>query len=539
MESEPASAQSGLGKSGLSEGEVRQALDRVTSRPPLSRSKRLSGFLRYIVEETLAARAERISGYSIAIDVFKRPDTFDPSIDSLVRVEAGRLRRRLAEYYREEGADDPIEISLPKGSYVPAFKTRLESRARDASQPMPERRGPSIVVLPFQNYSGNPEDQFFADGLTEETTANLARFKDLFVFARSSTARLVREGADVRQLHGELGVDLVLESSVRKSSDTVRITVQLIAAATEGHVFAEQFERPCTPDGIFEIQDEIARLIAGRVADRYGPIGRYAARASSTGRSKQWETYLWINRFYDNYSKHLPHLHLEVRDGLEAAMESDPDSSDAWAALAAVYLDEYRLHLNERSDFPALDRALEAALRSVACDPDNAMAYQFLAITYFHRREFADFEIAAQRALELNSGHADALADIGFCYAYAGQWDRGLGLIERALQLSPVHPGWYHMPPALRQLLDDDPEAALLEMKQSPMPGFFWYHALMACFFAWAGRNSEAADEVRQLEAVFPEFAANARSELRIWIDDDELIEMLLEGWRRAGLLAT
>ena len=167
------------------------------------------------------------------------------------------------------------------------------------------------------------------------------------------------------------------------------------------------------------------------------------------------------------------------------------------------------------------------------------MAYQFLAIIYYHRHELNDFELAAQRALELNPGHADALADIGFCYACAGQWSQGLGLIERALQLSPVHPGWYHMPPAFHKLLDDDPEAALLEMKQSPMPGFFWYHALMASFFACADLKSEAADELRELEAVCPDFAAKARSELRIWFDNDELIERLTEGWRKAGLPVT
>lgn len=536
MDIEPTSAQCELGKSGLSEDEVRQALDRITGRPPLSRSQRLSAFLRYIVEETLAGRAERISGYAIAIDVFKRPESFDPSSDSLVRVEAGRLRRRLAEYYYEEGAEDPIEISLPKGSYIPTFKTRSARRVRDAAPTGTAHRGPSIAVLPFHDYSGNPDDRFFADGLTEETTANLARFKDLFVFARSTTARLAREGADVRQLHLELGVDLVLESSLRKSDDRVRVTVQLIDAATEGQIFSKRFERPSTQRGIFEIQDEIARLIAGHIADRYGPIGRYAARAPRAGRSSRWETYLWIIRFYENYAKHLPDLHLEVRDGLEAALASDPESSDGWAALAAVYLDEYRLHLNERSDFPALDRALEAALRGVACDPDNAMAYQFLATTYFHRHERADFELAAQKALELNPGHADALADIGFCYAASGHWERGLELIERALELSPVHPGWYHVPPALRKLLNDDPEAALLEMKQSPMPGFYWYHALMACFFAWAGRDSEAADEVGELLEVFPDFAAEARREPRIWMDDEALIEKLLEGWRKAGL---
>ena len=525
-----------MGESAPSEGEIRRALDRAVSQPPLSRSDRLSGFLRYVVDETLAGRGGTISGYTIALDVFGKPESFDPAIDSIVRVEAGRLRRRLAEYYREAGAADPVEIYLTRGSYAPTFKARAAQSAERSTIAAPPQRGPSIAVLPFQNYSADPDDQFFVDGLTEETIANLARFKDLFVFSRSTTRRLAQDGASVRQVHEQLGADLVLEGSVRRSSESVRVTIQLIDAASDGHILAEQFERPCTTDAVFEIQDEIARLVAGRVADRYGPLGRYVSRASRAGRAKRSETYLWITRFYENYSKHDPDLHLEVRNGLEAAVELDPDSSDAWAALAAVYLDEHRLHLNERSDFPALDRALDAALRAVVCDPDNAMAYQFLAVTHYHRRDMVDFDIAARRAVELNPGHADVLADVGFCYAYAGEWDRGLALIERALAISPVHPGWYHMPAALRALLDDDPQAAILELKKSPMPGFFWYHALLAACLAWADCMREAAAEAEAVLAAFPDFAARAQSEMRIWLDDEAAIDKVSQGLRRAGL---
>ena len=521
------------------EGEVRQALERLTARPPLSRSDRLSRFLRYIVEEALAGRADVISGYSIAVDVFNKPEDFDPTIDSIVRVEAGRLRQRLSEYYYEAGRDDPVEISLPRGRYAPAFKSRqIDARPASAAAELPHH-GPSIAVLPFRSYGTTSTDQDFVDGLTEETTVNLARFKDLLVFSRSTTAKLVRDGADIRQLRSELGVDFVVECSVRKTSDKVRVAAQLIDAESGGLILAERIERPCTPDGVFDIQDKIAQLVAGRIADRYGLLGRYLARASRSGRSKRWETYLWTVRFYRYYATHDPALHLEVREGLEQALVSDPDSSDATAALAAIYLDEYRLHLNARSGFPALDRALEAALRGVTCDPDNAMAYQFLALTYYHRGELVDFDISAQRAIELNPGHPDVLADIGHCYALAGEWEQGLPLIGRAMEISPVHPGWYHHAPALKRLLDGDPEIALRELKSIPMQGFYWYHALLACIFALAGRNAEAADEVEALLRIAPDFSEKAQSECRIWTANQALIEKLSEGWREAGLAAT
>ena len=250
----------GAGRACPSHDEVRAALERLTSQPPLSRSGRLSKFLAYIVEESLAGRGDAIIGYTVGIDVFGKPESFDPSVDTIVRVEAGRLRRSLAEYYREAGADDTVEITLPKGGYVPAFRYRtgapVAATAVVPATPTLPDRGPSIAVLPFEDYSCGPDDRFFADGLTEETTANLARFKDLFVFSRSTATKLTRDGADIRRLHEEIGVDFVLEGSVRKSSHAVRVTIQLIDAATDGHILAERFERPCTPEGVFEIQDE-------------------------------------------------------------------------------------------------------------------------------------------------------------------------------------------------------------------------------------------------------------------------------------------
>lgn len=534
---------SGSGECPL-DAEVHSAVGRITSQPPLSKSERLSGFLRYIVDETLAGRADKIIGYTIGVDVFGKPESFDPSVDTIVRVEAGRLRRSLDQYYREAGAEDPVEIIVPKGAYVPEFRYRTGKRVITAQVTSPtdqyisiqSDRGPSIVVLPFANYGVDEKDQFFADGLTEETIANLARFKDLFVFSRSTTSALAQEGMKIRQLREELGVDFVVEGSVRKTPQMVRATIQLIDAETDGHILAENFDRACTPEGVFEIQDEIARLVAARVADRHGPIGRYVQRARRSGGSKTWETYNWITRFYDYYATHDPQRHAEVRDGLDKALEHDEDSSDGWAALSIVLLDEFRIHMNERHNFPALEKSLENAQRAVFSDPENAFAYQALAIAHFHSRNEADFHVAAERSLNLNPGHADVLADIGHCYCMKGDWDRGLPLMKRAIELSPVHPGWYHHGIAWHHQMSGNACAAIEEIAQAPMPGFYWHHAFLAAFHAGNGDHDLASDQVRELLSIYPDFCERVKDEFAIWCVNDDLTEIMLNGWRKAGL---
>lgn len=517
-------------------GSVRRELAVILSEPPLNGSDRLKRFLNYIVTETLDGRAERLSGYSIAIDVFDKPEDFDPTIDSIVRVEASRLRRRLNQHYAETTRGPAVKIILPKGTYVPEFEELAAAPSPPAMDAGQSKRGPSIAVLPFQNFSGNPDDQFFAAGLTEETIANLARFKELFVFSRSTTTKLVQDGADIRQLHKELGVDFVLEGSLRKTPDVVRVTAQLIDAATDGHIFAQQFDRPCTPEGMFEIQDEIALLVAGRITDGLGPLGRYVARAKRDGRSQHWNTYRWITRFYEYYATADPAIHLEVRDGLPAALERDPNSSDGWAALSIVLLNEFTFHINERANHLALDEALQYALQAVNTDPENAFAYQALALTRFHNQEFEEFTIAAERALTLNPGHASALADVGTCYAAMGDWDRGLPLISRAIELSPVHPGWYHIAPAAHLLIQRNADAALTELKKGAMPGFYWYHAMLVCALGALGETDQAKAEASQLLAIYPDFADNFRRELQIWSMSEEWAEVFTSGLRAAGL---
>ena len=520
---------------------VRTQLDRILASPDFSGAARISAFLRFVVEEALEGRADRLKGYAVGLEVFGRDESFDPQTDPVVRVEAGRLRRRLREYYLTAGQHDPIHIEIPRGRYAPVIQSQDELQTEPAAPAAvpgeaPTRHGPSIAVMPFQNYGADPGDQFFADGLTEETVANLARFRDLFVFSRTTTASLAKSGTAVSEIHERLGADFVLEGSVRKTAQVARVTIQLIDATTDGHLLAEQFDRPCTPEAIFEIQDEIAQLVASRVADRYGPLGRSAGRASRTGRSARWETYGWITRFYDYYATHNPERHQEIRTGLPRALEADPDSSDGWAALALVLLDEYRLHINQRQSYPALENALEHSLRAVTCDPENAFAYQVLALVYFHLRELTDFEIAAERAVKLNPGHADVLADIGFCYCVSGDWSRGIPMLERAIELSPIHPGWYRIPLAMHRMLNGDANGAIRELKWGPMVGHHWYHALLAWFFAERGDEETTRAELSALLSVFPDFAELARAELKIWGVYDDLVARAVAGWRKAGL---
>ena len=281
---------------------IREQLVRILNSGPFHQSQRRQRFLEYLVNETLAGRGERLKAYNVALEVFERPETFDPTVDNLVRIEAARLREKLREYYGTEGQSDAIHIDLPKGTYAPLIEFREGEQqvksvskrrmrwqttvpvlalilmlgavgawlTRDLWMPAPEgaaRRpeGPAIAVLPFANLSDDPKQEYFSDGLTEDLMTELSRASsDLRVLARNTTFQYKGKAVDVPKLGRELGARYVLEGSVRRTDDRLRVMAQLIDTQTGAHVWADRFDREMAD--IFLVQDEIVSQIVAKIA---------------------------------------------------------------------------------------------------------------------------------------------------------------------------------------------------------------------------------------------------------------------------------
>ena len=246
--------------------------------------------------------------------------------------------------------------------------------------------------------------------------------------------------------------------------------------------------------------------------------------------------YELVLRFYQYWSG-ASELHEEIRLGLEHCLKTDGNYSCAWAALAFLYLDEYRLQINPQPDAePPLDRAMHAASKAVALNSDCPMAYQALFCKHFHRHEIDEFLTAGERALQLNPNHADMLADLGLDLYFIGDRERGLALAEKAIRLSPIHPGWYHLARCMHLFWTKDYQEVLKELRKYNMPQHYGYHLLLAGTCAHLGRKEEARNAVSCL-AEHIAFIANPRFELRKWNIDEDLIDALFEGLRLAGMV--
>ena len=520
----------------------------ITASPSFASSDRLIRFLRFVIDEALADRANRLKEYTIALEVFDQDDSFNPQTNTIVRVHAGRLRRRLERYYLTDGTADEIRIDIPKGGYAPVFEQRFDNQnVSDVVVPPAETRpapddvgalptGPSIAVLPFDNLSVDPEQGYFADGIAEEVLNALTRFSELRVIARHSTFKYKGQLIDVRDVGKDLGADFVLEGSVRKGGDTIRVTAQLLDGKSGEHLYSNTFDRDLTVANVLEIQDDIAGEIVSTIGDMSGVIARTLTQVAKRKPPQQFDSYDAVLQFYEYLSIVRPDLHIKVRDALERAVASDPDYSIAWAALSLVHNDEVRFGFNPRPDANARDDALKAAQTAVVSDPTSSTAYHALFVSHFHRGEIDEFRAAGDRALGLNRNHTDMLADFGLMLTCIGESDRGIAYADKAIALAPVHPGWFHAAAALDHFDKRNHDAALIEAKKIQMNEFYVTHFLIAMVEGQLGHEDEAHDAAGQLLHLMPEFPMMFRAIMNAWNFKEDFIQHAAEGLRNAGL---
>jgi len=395
--------------------------------------------------------------------------------------------------------------------------------------------GPSIAVLPFTNMSGDPGDEYFSNGLTEDIITALSRFSDLFVIARNSTFQFKGESVDVRDVGRQLGARYVLEGSVRRSQDHLRVTVQLLDAADGKHLWSETYDRALTAADVFAVQDEITGRVAGSLGSSEAPLWKsqmQELRAKRTDSLEAYECTLLVPLFYESFSRA---AHGEARDCLERAVKLAPDYSRAWSALAWMYIEEYKYSYNLRPE--PLGRALAAAQRAIELDKRNQDGYYALAIINYLRQEDLDsFHALAEQAIELNPNNATVIADLGLWTAYSGDWERGMPLIRKATILNPLHPRWVYFAFVLDHYRNGLYREALTEALKINLPENPGVQTGLLAVYGQLGETEKAKDKLEEIRAKHPGVIDDPRAWFVKRRMPAELVESLMDGLRKAGL---
>jgi len=532
-------------ESSLPDDFVQSQLARIVASRQFRNAPRLSRFLTFVVEQSLAGRSDQIKGYTIGLEVFDKEDDFDPQTDTIVRVQARALRQKLDQYYRQDGADDPVHIVIAKGGYQPEFYVQsvdespneAHKNTLDDTQPPTAAVSdkPSIAILPFECIGLGTDCNFLALGLTEGVITDLSRFKYFSVFSRSTTQEAKKQQLSIAQIYQKFRPDFVLEGTFRIRNELIETRIKLIDAAADSIMMTYQIDMRMDPDHIYDVQDEMCARIAARIAVD-GPIGNFVQNAQRSRPAIKWETYAWVSRYFE-YGIQMDQVDRdEIEAGLKHAVTSDPRSAEARAALSMIEVENYRFMSEDVGDQTKLDLAMQYAQRAVRLDPQSAMAHQSLALAYFHSNRFTDFRAAVRRALELNPGHGDMLATFGLCFVRRAEWDEGIPLLDRALSLNPLHPDWYHMPKAMYLMMTKGPEEAIAEFTKRPMPDFFAFHFMLLWFHVEAGDMDEARIEKGRLLDIAPKTEQFTRRYFDAICLCDEIADRAIAAFRKVDL---
>jgi tetratricopeptide (TPR) repeat protein len=356
----------------------------------------------------------------------------------------------------------------------------------------------------------------------------------LRVIAFQSTLRYKNVMRDAQELGRDLNIRFFLEGSVRKEAMLIKITVRLVDTASGLQVWGDQYQRQPKPDKLIALQEEIAQEVAAKIGSEYGIIPRNLSKESRKKPPESLDTYEASLRFYHHVNVLTPETFEEALRVLEQAVTREPECGLAWSQLATLYCINYALQPSPLKT--PFEKALVFVTKGVALDPQNQFVRIAKTNLHFLRNERDLFLLEAEKALALNPSSPFNIGYLGWAIALYGEWDRGLAILRKGMELNPHYPGWFRMAPYCYFYHQGRYLEALQEAHQFQMPQFFWDPLMCAAALGQLRRDQEAAQALAELLAVKPDFPSQARFLIGCQVKPPDLVEGLLDGLRLAGL---
>jgi TolB-like protein len=430
---------------------VREELTFILNSDDFRNSPVLAKFLEFVVLEKIFLRDEEIKEYTIGVKALGRPPDFNPQIDPIVRIHAGRVRMALFHFYNTEGKFHKIVIDIPKGSYVPSFslrdseKTTSQTEQNFEAEFVPVSNGyapveghikPVLAVLPFTNLSSDNSKDFFVAGIGEQISTDMARFQNISVISYFSTNNHKPGSVDLKKLRKIPGLEYILMGSVRFIDSAVRVNVQLMHPENSRILWSEVYNRQYTPGNVFEIQEHISDQVLNAIADDNGILVKMnKANSSALSRPITSKVQEGIYKYYDYTLDFSPVKFTHALNALETAIDTEPKNALANGLLAGLYLDKYSTKVDK--DYHLLDRAIDLARQAVLLDEKCQQAHKSLVWAHLFS---GNKEVSVQHVeacISLNPKSASIVSAMGLALVCCGEYTQGYNYLVKAKELNP------------------------------------------------------------------------------------------------------
>ncbi len=397
--------------------------------------------------------------------------------------------------------------------------------------------GPSIVVLPFKNLSGDPEQDYFVDGLTTDITNAFTAFS-LRVIGSGSAAVYADKQDDVSAIAAALGVRYLVKGSVRRLGDQLRISIELVDGQDGANFWGESFDADLLGDDLFATMDQVVAAVVDQIAGSYGAINRTRFVGLADRAPETLSAYECRLRWFQYERTFSVEDHIGLIACLESALQDDPGYVVGWATLALIYGNDYQFGFGHVEN--AQERAHEAAQKAVMLDPSSARAQYAMGWAHYVSGRRDDFLSAVQEAVRLNPNDSGVLGFAGPHMIWAGEEERGKELLDKAWRLNPHYPPWQNIGYADYHAMRGEDEEALDYIErclaeQRTNPGALF---MRIALLGHLGRGEEAAESMALFVETWPDFAADVRAWLGRYQMDGAKIDRYLEGARKAGFVA-
>ena len=495
----------------------------------------LCSLLEYLVVEKLAGREERLKGYTIGTEALGKEEGFDPDKDPLVRIHAGRLRRALKLYYLETGKNDAIKIEIPKGRYIPFFSFNDQSFNEQISIPITQDNstlGPTVVVLPFKNLAADADKDYFALGLAEELSVELTRFEELTVFGSTPFANQNISETEKIEFIKNKGIRFIIEGGVHWAGNKIKLLVKLTDTLKGEQIWADRYTVELTPNNIIEVQEKISSEVSCILGSECGIILQRLSLESKRVKPTDIDTFDAILKFHYYQACQSPETAMQAFAALQQALSKENDSGLATAMLAGLHVSLYLLDMpNAAYSLEQLNLLSEKAFK---LDPNSFMVKLILAIKYFINNEKDRFLNEAEKCLSMNPNSPLKLGNLGQYLSLYGEWERGKLILDRVMQMNVSYPLYLLGATTLYYYRKKEYDKALIEANQNDTP--FWGPMLRAATLGQLNKLSEAEANIAHLKQLKPNFEEEATYLISRFIKEDELVEHVIEGLRKAGM---
>ena len=505
---------------------VRDSLNTILASDPFLRSPRMAGLLKHIVETDLAGQADTLKGYDIGVAVFDKPVDFDPSTDTLVRVETARLRRMLQNHYLHDDGRTTVEITVPKGGYRPAYAycdgaEEIVASVTEANLPL----GPTVVVNAVQVLSDDSGD-VLAKGFSHEIRHQLARFSELLVVSASHSDSVDDANASHFTVDGRITID----------DDGLRVSLKLTDNTTSRMVWSDDFESARDAGDLANLVTTAAERLVSQMAHTYGPIARQLARDTQTRPASSWSAWECVVEAHDyrarlTTAERNAQLMARVTDLLADA----PNDAKLWAVRCDLELDAHLYHFPTAQRPFDWDQLRRRAEHAVSLDPFEINALTGLAMVLWLIGEVDTSFKVYEQALETNPNQMSTVYTYGQFIAFNGDWPRGRAFVKKAQALG-------YLPPVTKLFhLNDLVKHGKLEQAVAVAETLYnrhWYmtafwHAVVYGLVGDGERGRAAATSLMTLHPDYPEWGLDI---LTRWVRDPDLIASCCAGLAASGI---